>query len=180
MNIPTILWSLHWRKTSVWLNFVYCQISNIRYTLVGNTFVDHSDIVGASPVGTAQTASSFSIEHVASMDWTKTTARRDKKHLSLGIWCILYWRFDSTYIAHLSWQLSWSFVISCGRDHVLGQITRRPLSKNAPSLNHLNGYSKLTYQKDCYQLIVLHETVICIKNLWKVSISSFRSWLNQP
>ena len=24
------------------------------------------------------------------MDWTKTTARRDEKHLSFGIWCVLY------------------------------------------------------------------------------------------
>ena len=28
------------------------------------------------------------------MDWTKTTARRDENHLSLGIWCTLYQRFD--------------------------------------------------------------------------------------
>ena len=36
-----------------------CQISNIRCTL-GNEIVDHSDVVGASPVGAAPTASSFS------------------------------------------------------------------------------------------------------------------------
>ena len=39
---------------------IYCQVSNIRHTLVGNTAVDHSDVVGASPVGTAPTTSSFS------------------------------------------------------------------------------------------------------------------------
>ena len=38
----------------------YNQLSNIRHTLVGNKIVDHSDVVGASPVGTAQTTSSFS------------------------------------------------------------------------------------------------------------------------
>ena len=27
------------------------------------------------------------------MDWAKATARRDGKHLSLGIWCDLYKRF---------------------------------------------------------------------------------------
>ena len=27
------------------------------------------------------------------MDWAKTTARGDKKHLSFGISCDLYWRF---------------------------------------------------------------------------------------
>ena len=30
------------------------------------------------------------------MDWAKTTARWDKKHLSFGIWCTLYQRFDGT------------------------------------------------------------------------------------
>ena len=52
--------------------------------------MDHSDVVGALPVGAAPTTSSFSTEHLASMDWAKTTARRDKNHLSFGIWCHLY------------------------------------------------------------------------------------------
>ena len=38
----------------------YRQTSNIRHTLVGNNIVDHSDVVGALPVGTAPTTSSFS------------------------------------------------------------------------------------------------------------------------
>ena len=38
----------------------YRQVSNIRRTSVGNTIVDHSDVVGASPVGAAPTTSSFS------------------------------------------------------------------------------------------------------------------------
>ena len=38
----------------------YRQVSNIRHTLVGNWIVDHSDVVGASPVGAAPTTSSFS------------------------------------------------------------------------------------------------------------------------
>ena len=45
------------------LSGVYCEYhktSNIRCTLVGNKIVDHSDVVGASPVGAAPTASSFS------------------------------------------------------------------------------------------------------------------------
>ena len=36
------------------------QVSNISRTLVGNKIVDHSDVVGASPVGAAPTTSSFS------------------------------------------------------------------------------------------------------------------------
>ena len=35
----------------VLLRAYYRQVSNIRRTLVGNTIVDHSDVVGASPVG---------------------------------------------------------------------------------------------------------------------------------
>ena len=38
----------------------YCKTSNISRTLVGNNIVDHSDVVGASPVGAAPTTSSFS------------------------------------------------------------------------------------------------------------------------
>ena len=36
------------------------QVSDIRRTLVGNKIVYHSDVVGASPVATAPTTSSFS------------------------------------------------------------------------------------------------------------------------
>ena len=39
---------------------IYRQVSNISHTLVGNEIVDHSDVVGASPVGAAPTTSSFS------------------------------------------------------------------------------------------------------------------------
>ena len=38
----------------------YRKTSYIRRTLVGNKIVDHSDVVGASPVGAAPTTSSFS------------------------------------------------------------------------------------------------------------------------
>ena len=41
-------------------NKKYRKISNISRTLVGNKIVDHSDVVGASPVGAAPTTSSFS------------------------------------------------------------------------------------------------------------------------
>ena len=63
----------------------YCQISNIRWTLVGNEIVDHSVVVRASPVGAAPTTSSFSTQHLASIYCTKATASRDEKHLSFGI-----------------------------------------------------------------------------------------------
>ena len=37
----------------------YRQVSNIRRTFVANLIVDHSDVVGASPVGAAPTTSLF-------------------------------------------------------------------------------------------------------------------------
>ena len=39
--------------------WMYRQTSNIRRTFVDNKLGDHSDVVGASPVGTAPTTSSF-------------------------------------------------------------------------------------------------------------------------
>ena len=41
-------------------NHEYRQTSNISRTLIGNKIVDHSDVVGASPVGVDTTTSSFS------------------------------------------------------------------------------------------------------------------------
>ena len=46
----------------------YRKTSSISRTSVGNKMVDHSDVVGASPVGAAPTTSSFSTQHMASMD----------------------------------------------------------------------------------------------------------------
>ena len=37
----------------------YLQTCNISHTFVGNKIVDHSDVVGASPVGAAPTTSSL-------------------------------------------------------------------------------------------------------------------------
>ena len=45
---------------SVWKNGTYHKVSNISRTLVANKIVDHSDVVGASPVDAAPTTSSFS------------------------------------------------------------------------------------------------------------------------
>ena len=66
------------------------KTSGISRALVGNKIVGKSDVVGASPVGAAPTTSSFSTKHLATMDWTKTTAQGYKKHLNFGIWCDLY------------------------------------------------------------------------------------------
>ena len=45
---------------SLELSNSYRQVSNISHTLIINKIVDHSDEVGASPVGAAPTTSSFS------------------------------------------------------------------------------------------------------------------------
>ena len=67
-NNGSIFWYLQsqsntkWNHTSrqVQIKYHYRQVSNIRRTLEGNKIVDHSDVVGASPVGAAPTTSSFS------------------------------------------------------------------------------------------------------------------------
>ena len=64
----------------------YRKTSNISRTLIGNKIIDHSDVVGATPVGAAPTTSSSWHKHMASMDRTKTITRRDEGYLSVGIW----------------------------------------------------------------------------------------------
>ena len=53
---PCRAWNV-WNGETV---LTYRQVSNISHTLVGNKIIDHSQIVGASPVGAAPTTSSFS------------------------------------------------------------------------------------------------------------------------
>ena len=76
-----------WRKTNTNANHMmiwnhstngYCHTSNISCTLEGNKIVDHRDVIGASPVDAATTTSPFLTWHLVSMDWAKTTARREK------------------------------------------------------------------------------------------------------
>ena len=86
----------------VWTNYVfthcslhddistYHKTSNIRRTVAGNKIVDHSDVVGASPVGAAPTTSSFSTWHLSSRNSAKKAARQYENLLSVGIWCVLY------------------------------------------------------------------------------------------
>ena len=82
-KICLCLCHLYWHYRHIWINLTlsvyhkwlyfvcatsvcYWQIditrlvSNIRRTLVGNKIVDHSYVVGASPIGAAPTTSSFS------------------------------------------------------------------------------------------------------------------------
>ena len=92
-----------WKHICIFFNFStlmysrYHQTSDISCTSVDNKIVDHSDVVGALPVSAAPTTPSFSTQHRASMDWAKTSARRDEKHLNHRMWYYLYWRFDIIY-----------------------------------------------------------------------------------
>ena len=66
-NVPLTPWFLDFLEPShltlqIVINmFTYRQIYNITCTLLGKRIVDHSDVVGVSPVGAAPTTSSFSI-----------------------------------------------------------------------------------------------------------------------
>ena len=44
----------------VFIFTTYRQVPNISHTFVGNKIVDHSDVVGASPVGAGPATSSLS------------------------------------------------------------------------------------------------------------------------
>ena len=57
-NMSTFV--VNWHDDVIRLEIIYHKTSNISCTLVGNKIVDHSDEVGASPVGAAPTTSSFS------------------------------------------------------------------------------------------------------------------------
>ena len=49
-----------WLDIDIDVDKTYRQAYNIIHTPVGKRIVDHSDVVGASPVGVAPTTSSFS------------------------------------------------------------------------------------------------------------------------
>ena len=52
---------------------IYSIVNILHYrprSLIGNKIVNHSDVVGASPIGAAATTSSLSTSHMASIDCT--------------------------------------------------------------------------------------------------------------
>ena len=74
----------------IYSNGNYRKTSNkIRRTWLGNKIVDHSDVVGASPVGAAPTTASFSTWHLASRDSAKTATRQYDIFLKVEIWCLI-------------------------------------------------------------------------------------------
>ena len=85
------------------------KTSTISRILGGNRIVDHSDVFGAVSVGTAPTTSSFSTQHLASMDWANGSAGWDETfqsgdlvQLILEVWwhhilLTLFTLFQGTY-----------------------------------------------------------------------------------
>ena len=78
---------------------------------------------------------------MASIYWTKTTARRDEKHLNFGIWCDLYQRFDSNLKANLKIHVK-IIMLSCINNTpvlftkgVKQRLAKRPLKTNGRSAN---------------------------------------------
>ena len=65
-------------------NKYYRKISNIRRTSVGNKTADHSDVVGASPVGAAPSTSSFWAKHQASNGSDKDRCKTRRETLKFG------------------------------------------------------------------------------------------------
>ena len=80
------------RKYQV-LNFHYRKTSNIRRTLVGNKIVDHSGVVGASPVGAAPTTSSFSTSGFRLGKDSRKTVRQSFKCSDLVRLILETWRY---------------------------------------------------------------------------------------
>ena len=70
----------------------HCQISNSSCNFVGNEIADHSDVVGASPVGAAPTTSTFSTHGSNRLRRGNSKAKRetlkfgDLVRLILEIW----------------------------------------------------------------------------------------------
>ena len=92
MHLPSNHQKLTPRINSMYTELAELTTSNIRRTLAGNKIVDHSDVVGASPVGAAPTTSSLStyntwLQYNGQMqlqDETKTFMFGDWVRLILG------------------------------------------------------------------------------------------------
>ena len=90
-------WATSYGKILSVIDVLHCLPipSNFKYKvhLRRQQLIDHSDVVGAAPVGAAPTTFSFYIHLTPGFNGlAKTTAKRDEKYLSCGIWCAVYLR----------------------------------------------------------------------------------------
>ena len=74
---------------------------------------------------------------MASIDWANTTARRDKKHLSFEICCVLYERFDGSSDKNLC------FPCRVGLAKVIAELLHGRV--NLEAQDSLNGNTALHY-----------------------------------
>ena len=83
---------------------MYVQITlkpNISHTLVGNKIADHSDVVGASPVGAAPTTYLHS-QLDTWLQWIgqRQSTENETRNIQVLGFGVLYWRFDSVHFFH--------------------------------------------------------------------------------
>ena len=71
------------RKCTVKNAAIYRQTSNISRALAGNRIVDHSDVA-------CRRCSNYIFILNLTAEFNRLHARKDKQHLSFGIWCDLY------------------------------------------------------------------------------------------
>ena len=90
---------------STWLYLVihilYCQTSNISATFVGNKFVDHSDVVGASPV-LLQLHFHFWLN--TWLQWIGQRQLQDERRIIQVVW------FGAAYIRDFTVYINWYII----------------------------------------------------------------------
>ena len=74
----------------------YHETSNISRTIISNKIVDHSDVVGAWPVGVVPTHTSIFDLTTGFNGLGKDNCKTRGETSNLGIWCVIYKRFEDT------------------------------------------------------------------------------------
>ena len=135
--------------------------------------VDHSDVVGASPVGFAPTTSSFLTKHLASMDWAKTTTRRGGKHFSFRIWCVRYKRFNDNYTASSETEMAYICICimfvtgctgSCRNGTIIATKFCRHFDGNTGSYWNRNFHYTLQWRHNESDGVSNHRRLDCLLN----------------
>ena len=148
---------------------MYHKIPYIGHTLVSNRSVDHSDVVGASPVGAAPTTSSFSIWHLASRDLAKT---QDSTRIFKGL------GFSASYIRDLTVpHISGCFLCYClpGIDLFLlmGSVTNRLCAHDPHYVKTLSPLiCIILINKLTILCIMKAQCLLCMQN-WDLILSLF-------
>ena len=87
-------------------------------------------------VGAAPTTSSFSTTHFASMDWAKTTAKWDEKHLNCVIWWLILevWQYFWYHFSSPNWakcpKVLWAHKLNINLNYGKTFTEVSPIRKN--------------------------------------------------